>query len=210
MSHAEQPKWFAAISVGLILCGALLIVGSWRTERQAVALPRMTSEELLKRGRAAPRFVTLTDVRLCGNGYAFHRDIDAATEMYVPAFSTESKNEPPAADLRLLLEVLDERESDRLLACPTVGELTVELWTDATTLDPWIGQSLATCYPGIRLANCRVLSVGLHEPSLARACSEFRDGVVLLSFAVACQFGWWGWRHVRQTREPEGVGATVA
>ncbi|HEV3342307.1 MAG TPA: hypothetical protein VG125_18200 [Pirellulales bacterium] len=204
----QQPKWFMAICGGLVLWGAILVAASWRTQQRASDLPRMSCEELLRKGRAAPQFVTLTDVRLCQNGFAFRRDMDAATETYVPAFSTTLKDEPPAADLRLLLEVLEERESDRLLACPAVGELTVELWTDARTLDPWIEKTLAPCYPGIQLANCRVLSVGLHEPSAVRAQYELQDGMVMILAAAVCQLGWWIWvRGMRSlNRVPAAIG----
>ena len=160
MIHLAQPKWIVFVSIGLFLCGVLLAAGSLRTAQRAKALPRMSCEDLIRKGRAAPKFLTLTDVQLCQNGDAFRRDMDAAMEMYVPAFSTKLKKAPRPADLVLLLEVLDDRERDRLLEQPTVGELTVELWTDARNLDPWVGNTLATIYPGIQLRNCRVLSVG--------------------------------------------------
>ena len=194
MTILHQPKWLLGISAGLLLIGTIFVAASQRTERRAKALPRMSCEDLLKKGRAAPQFVTLTDVHLCGGGHAFRRDMDAAMEMYIPVFSTRLKQEPRTADLVLLLEVLDDRERDRLLSQPAVGELTIELWTDVRELDPWVGNSLAMMYPGMQLANCRVLSVGLHEPSEFRGRHEWRDGIVTLALAAACQLGWWIWR----------------
>jgi hypothetical protein len=201
MIHGGQPKWFVAISAGLFLCGAVFVAGSQQTAQRAKALPRMTCGDLIRMGRAAPPFVTLSDVQLCGSGHALRRDMDAAMEMYVPVFSTRLKKEPRAADLVLLLEVLDDRERDRLLGQPAVGDLTVELWTDARSLDPWVGDRLATIYPGIRLANCRVLSVGLHEPSEFRARHEWRDGIGMLLLATACQLSWWICRHISRFRK---------
>jgi hypothetical protein len=201
MIHLDQPKWLLVISAGLFLCGAILVAGSQRIEQRAKALPRMSCDDLIRKGRAAPRFVTLTDVQLCQNGHAFRRDMDAAMEMYVPVYSAKLRKEPRAADLVLLLEVLDDRELNRLLEQPAVGELTVELWTEAGALAPWIGNRLSTIYPGIQLANCRVLSVGLHEPSAFRGRHEWRDGMGTLLLAAACQLGWWIWRHFSRRRK---------
>ena len=200
MIHLAQPKWILLVSVGLFLCGVLLAAGSLRTEQRAKALPRMSCEDLVRMGRAAPQFLTLTDVQICQNGNAFRRDMDAAMEMYVPVFSTKMKKAPPPADLVLLLEVLDDRERNRLLEQPVVGELAVELWTDAGKLDPWIADSLTTFYPGFKLRNCRVLSVGLHEPSHFRAQHEWRDGIVIILLAAACQLSWWVWRCFSRLR----------
>lgn len=47
---------------------------------------------------------------------------------------------------------------------------------------------LGAIYPGIQLANCRVL--GLHEPSALRIRSSMQEGIALLMAAVACQVGW--------------------
>jgi hypothetical protein len=201
MIHLGQPKWLVVISAGLFLCGAFLAASSLQTAQRANALPRMSCGDLIRMGRAAPQFVTLTDVHLCKNGHASRRDMDAAIEFYVPVFSSSLKKAPPAADLGLLLEVLDDRELNRLLEQPAVGELTVELWTDARSLDPWVGNRLATIYPGIQLANCRVLSVGLHEPSEFRARHEWRDGMAMLLLATACQIGAWMWRSFRKLRK---------
>jgi hypothetical protein len=205
MIHLAQPKWLMFVSAGLLLCGALLVAGSSRTEQRAKALPRMSCQDLLRMGRAAPQFVTLSDVQLCQNGYASRRDMDAAMEMYVPVFSTKLKNQPRPADLVLLLEVLDDRDRERLLGQPAIGELTVELWTDPKELDPWVGDTLATIYPGIQLANCRVLSVGLHEPSEVRARREKSEGIGMLLVAAACQLAWYSWRLLQRFPRPLAV-----
>src|SRR5262245_47045884 len=115
MNRRHQPKWLMGLSALLVLWGALLVGAGYRTERFANDLPRMTCDDLLKMGRAAPQFVILTDVQLCQTGHAFRRDMDAAIEMYVPVYSTKLKKEPRGAELTLLLEVLDDRERRRLL-----------------------------------------------------------------------------------------------
>jgi hypothetical protein len=192
-----QPKWLWWTSIALCVCGALLIASSYRTAQQARRLPRMTCAELLRRGPAAPQFVTLTDVHLGQAGQALRRDMDAALEMYVPIYSAHLKQQPAGADFRLLLEVLDDRQLNRLLARAEVGALTVELWSDASQLDPWVDRELATRYPGIQVRRCRVVSVGLHEPSLVRSGREWRDGFVLVLLAMALQAGWLAWRRFK-------------
>jgi hypothetical protein len=209
MIHLGQPKWIAVVSAGLFLWGAFSVADSRRTEQRAKELPRMSCSDLIRMGRAAPKFLTLTDVHICQNGHAFRRDVDAAMEMYVPVFSTKLGKEPRAADLALLLEVLDDREFNRLLARPAVGELTVELWTEVGTLDPWVGDTLATMYPGIKLANCRVISVGLHEPSEFRAANEWRDGIGMMLLASACQLGWSIWRRISRSFKSDANAVLV-
>jgi hypothetical protein len=199
MPCRRPPKWLAVVFAGLFFCGAFMAACSRRTEQRANSLPRMSCADLVRMGRAAPQFVTLTDVHVCENGYAFWRDMDAAMEMYVPAFSTKLAKQPRGADLVLLLEVLDDRQRDRLLERPAMGELTVELWTAASTLDPWVQDTLAIMYPGIQVANCRVLSVGLHEPSEFRARCEWREGIETMLLAAVCQLGWWIWQWMSKS-----------
>ena len=194
MIHWDEPKWLLGIAVGLFLGGLILVVASQRIEHRAKTLPQLSCEDLFRKGRAAPQFVTLTDVQLCQRGYAFRRDMDAAMEMYVPVFSTKLAKEPQAADLRLLLEVLDDRDRERLIEQPRVGKLTVEIWRDFQALDPWVGKRLAMIYLGIQLANCRLISIGLHEPSEVQSQRELQDGIGLLVLAMACQIAWCIWR----------------
>jgi hypothetical protein len=199
MTRRRPPKWLAVVFAGLFLCGAFMAACSSRTEQRANSLPRMSCNDLIRMGRAAPQFVTLTDVHIGENGYAFYRNMDAAMEMYVPAYSTKLAKPPRGADLVLLLEVLDERQRERLLERPAMGELPVELWTAAGSLDPWVQDTLATMYPGIQVANCRVLSVGLHEPSEFRARYEWREGIEMTLFAAFCQLGWWIWQWMSKS-----------
>jgi hypothetical protein len=95
--------------------------------------------------------------------------MDGDMVMYMPIYSTQLGKEPRPRELRLLLEIFDDRERTRLLAQPDVGELTCELWTRADHVDPWVYETLAAKYPGIQIKKCRVLSVGLHEATPAKA-----------------------------------------
>ena len=200
MRAYSQPKWVIGVTSIAALLGALLIVKSNRWAEFAQSLPRMACDDLVQNGPGGNQFIVLTDVHLCSRGNAFRRDMDADMQMYVPIYGARLMNEPQPADLKLLLEVLDDRERDRLLARPDVGELMVELWTPAGRLDPWAKNFLAATYPGIQLANCRVLSVGLHEPSALRIGSAMQEGVALLVVAVGCQIAWQIWRFGRKHR----------
>jgi hypothetical protein len=198
MHSSSQPKWVIGITVIAALLGALLIVKSNRWADFAQSLPRVTCDDVVQNGPGGNQFMVLTDVRLCSRGEAFRRDMDADMQMYVPIYSTRLVKEPQPEDLKLLLEVLDDRERDRLLVRPDVGELMAEFWTPAAGLDPWVKDCLGALYPGMRLAKCRVLSVGLHEPSALRIRSAMQEGVVLLIVAVGCQVGWQIWRFGRK------------
>ena len=196
MSKNTLSKWLVGASLITFLWGVLLIVGSLDAAHRAGRLARMTCDDLIRNGPGADNFITLTDVRICSAGHAFRRDMDAAMEMYVPIFSSRAQQPPQPADIKLILQVLDDRDRDELLARPDIGELNVELWNPAGQLDPWAADWLGSIYPGIQLAKCTVLSVGLHEPSMLHAQSEMHDGLVLLGISLACQFGWWTWRRL--------------
>src|SRR5260370_837764 len=128
----------------------------------------MTCEQLAQNGPGGKQFLRLTDVRLCAGGHAFHRDMDAALETYIPFYSARLGREPRPGELTLVLEILDDRDRERLLGSPNVGELPCQIRPNAR-LEPWAQQELATKYPGIALAPCRVVTVGLQEPTVARA-----------------------------------------
>ena len=91
---------------------ALLIVKSNRWSDLAKSLPRMTCDDLIQKGPGHNQFIILTDVHLCSRGDALRRDMDADMQMYVPIYSGRLMKEPPPAELKLLLEVLDDRESN--------------------------------------------------------------------------------------------------
>jgi len=198
MPALSQPKWLVGVTLVAVLLGALLIAESRQWAELARSLPRMTCDDLVQNGPGGNQFIVLTDVHLCSRGDAFRRDMDAAMQMYVPIYSSRLLNEPPPTELKLLLEVLDDRPRDQLLARPDVGELMIELWTPAANLDPWVKDRLRAIYPGMQLANCRVLSVGLHEPSALRVRSAMQEGIALLIVAIGCQIGWPIWQFARK------------
>jgi hypothetical protein len=197
VNASSQPKWLIGVTLVTAVLGVLLIAKSNRWADDARSLPRMTCDDLVQNGPGGSQFIILTDVRLCSRGDAFRRDMDADMEMYVPIYSTRLIKEPQPENLKLLLQVLDDRERDRLLARPEVHELMVELWTSTGKLYPWVKDRLAALYPGIQLANCRVLSVGLHEPSALRIGSAMQEGVALIIVAFGCQVGWLIWKFGR-------------
>ena len=193
-----QPKWLIGLTAFAFVDGAFMLSCSSRHKDNAQTLPRMTCDDLIQNGPGANQFVTLTDAHLCSKGDVSSRDMDSALEMYVPIYSDSLKQEPQPADIALILEVLDDRDRSALLERRDVGELNVELWRQAAQLHPWVFDSLVTLYPGIHVAKCRVVSVGLHEPSLLHARSEMHQGIFSLVAAILFQFGWWIWCSLKK------------
>jgi hypothetical protein len=171
---------FVCAAVGLFLIGGCCVVQSRHQRQQADELPRMTCEELVRNGPGANSFIKLTDVRLCTRGHVLDRDMDAALEMYVPIYSARLAREPAPADLGLVLEILDDRDRTRLLAQPAVGELPCEIRPGGNRLEPWVQEKLAAKYPGFPVRNCRVVTVGLHEPTVQKAARTLGFGMVSL------------------------------
>lgn len=174
--------------------------------QQASSLPRMTCAELVKNGPGGHRFVRLTDVRLCSRGGALYRDMDAAMEMYIPIHSRREK-EPEPADLSLLLEVHDDRDRTALLREPDVGELNCQVDRTVAGIGPSFVKVLESQYPGIRMGNLRLVSVGMHEPTQAKAERTWWYGA--LAFLLGAGLVAWGigdwWRT--PSRRPDHAGS---
>jgi len=196
-----RRSWLIVAAFALFLHGGCCLELSPRIRKQAENLPRMTCAELVRNGPGKNQFLKLTDVRLCSGGYAFYRDMDAAMEMFIPIYSSRLAQEPPARELTLLLNIEDDRDRERLLARPDVDELICELWWRVDQLEPWVTDCLAAKYPGIRFRNCRVVSVGLHEPTPIKAQEVWWYGIVSFLLGGAA-LGLFIWLRVRQ-RSPE-------
>ena len=174
--------------------GAWCVALSGRVEEEAGRLPKLTCDQLIKNGPGGNNYITLTDVHLCSRGYAFYRDMDNAMQMYLPIYSSRLPQEPWPRDLAILLEILDDRDRERLLAQPDVGELTCEIWTRVDQIDTGFHEVIAAKYPGIQLKKCRVVSVGLHEPTVLKAQRIRQDAIVSFVLGGAL-LGWLAWRR---------------
>jgi hypothetical protein len=190
----SRQAWLLVACIFSLAYGGWCFVLSPRVREEANGLPKLTCDELIQNGPGGNPFIKLTDVRLCSKGDVMRIDMDAAMEMYLPIYSARLAKEPEPRDLTLLLEILDSRDRDRLLARPDVGELTCELWTRADKLDRWVCDGLAAKYPGIRVKNCRVLSVGLHEPTEIKA-GRIWSYAIVSSVSGGVLLCWLVWRR---------------
>jgi hypothetical protein len=169
--------WFA---VGLVIFGSLSLAGSWSHERRLAKVPRMTCDELVRKGPAADGFAMLTDLKACGRGYLMYRDplCPGDVEMYVPAYAAHFQQEPQPSDLVLLLAIHDDDPLDCLMRANGPVEFTCQVDRNVDRLENWIRQGITAKYPGLQLANCWILNVGLHEPSSYVARRMLQTGLV--------------------------------
>jgi hypothetical protein len=100
----SRRAWFLVASLGLLAYGALCLVRFPIERRRALAVPRMTCDQLLLKGPVGEETVTLTDVRLCGGGFAFWRDAMSPgdVDVFIPVYPVALQSEPPPSDLKLL------------------------------------------------------------------------------------------------------------
>ena len=108
-------------------------------------------------------------------------------------------------DLRLLLEVQDADDWQRIRDAGVV-ELTCQVHTGSGRVADWAQKHLETKYPGIQFANLLVLTVGLHEPTMAKAGSLLRHGIVATS-AGGVLLLWLGWRRKLSMASPGPVSS---
>ncbi len=184
------------LAVGLLIFGILSVMGSWSHERRLADVPRMTCDQLVRNGPGADGFATLTNIKSCGRGYVFHRDGEYPSdiEFYVPVYAAHLQAEPQPRDLVLLLAIYDDDPLDRLINADGPVELTCEAHRDTNRLEDWVRQGLTARYPGLQLANCWLLNVGLHEPSPFVAHRMTRAGILTI-LAAGLLFAWMIWRR---------------
>jgi hypothetical protein len=191
----NRRPWFLVASLGLLAYGALCLVRFPIERRRAKAVPRMTCGQLLQKGPVEGEYVTLTDVRLCGGGFAFWRDAMSPgdVDVFIPAYPAALQSELPPRDLRLLLEVQDADDWQRIRNAVAV-ELTCQVHPGSARVADWAQKHLESKYPGIQFANLVVLTVGLHEPTMAKADSVWRQGMLASSIG-ALLIVWLRWRQ---------------
>jgi hypothetical protein len=91
-------------------------------------------------------------------------------------------------------------------ATPGRIELTCQVHTGSRRVADWAQKDLGAKYPGIQFANLQVLTVGLHEPTMAKAGSLLRHGIVATSAGavlLVCLL----WRWKASTTRSESVSS---
>ena len=129
----SRRAWFLFALLGLLAYGVLCLVRFPIERRRALAVPRMTCGQLLQKGPVAEEYVTLTDVRLCSRGFAFWRDAMSPgdVDVFIPAYPATLQSEPQPHDLRLLLEVQDADDWQRLREAGGGTHMSSSHWVQA-------------------------------------------------------------------------------
>ena len=201
-----RPRpWMMIASCGLLVYGLACLLRYPVQQQRAAAVPRMTCEQLLKNGPGPDGYATLTDVRLCGKGYAFWRDgmSPGDVDVFVPVYAAALPREPEPHELALILEVQDASDWQRLRSAEVV-EFTCQVHSSANRVPDWAQSGLAEKYRGIRLADLKVLTVGLHEPTLAKARTLLWHGTCASTVGAAL-LGWLLWRGESSGTPPPAV-----
>jgi hypothetical protein len=197
----------AVLAIAVLAYGGYCLVEMASIREQVKHVPRMTCQQLVQHGPGTHRHVTLTDVSYGSGRAVAERDGDTgALEMYLPIWSARREREPRPGDIALLLCVMDEgkrrrirddRKQRELCGQPGISELTGAVREGAEGLPPWAREGLARQHPGIPLARCWVLTVGLDEPTEGRARRMMWQGIVSILAAGAVLAGWAWWRRTR-------------
>src|SRR5262245_48026005 len=174
------------IGVLFLLIGGWTLLGSFLVQNQLARVPRMTCDQLARNGPPADGQVTLTDLRPCSRGTVAAR-FDHSLDLYVPAYPAGLRQEPEPPDLVFLLQVWDDNERSRLLDQPGPVDVTCEVHRSARVvkisrgpgeIEEWARDDLQKKYPGIRMANVWVLTIGYGPtPTAERARSGLRYGI---------------------------------
>ena len=195
--------WIAVIAVGMLAYGGHSLWEAPAMRRAIENLPEMTCEQLVRDGPGRHRYVVLTDAALTSGRSVAERDSESgALELYHPIYPAAESKEPPAVQLNLILGVLDESERRRARddrnqretqGQPGLSPLIVEVTTTADQLPAWAQEGLANNYRGILLSRCRVVTIGLDEPTAAHAQRLQWRGLGFTTLGLMI-LGWCVWR----------------
>jgi hypothetical protein len=193
------------IGIGVALYGGYCLVASPRVRQQAAVLPRVSCEQLIRKGPAGNRYVVLTDLSLSDRKSVSEWDGETgALEMYHGVYPAQLEKEPDPRDLAVVLALTDElarrhirddRNARKEQGQRGLGELTVEV-SRADKLPKWAREGLAAEYPGIRLADCWLVATGGYEPTAERAAHLLWHGCIAIPAAAVMILIWWRWRDV--------------
>jgi len=133
----SRRSWFLFASLGLLAYGVLCLVRFPIERQRAMTVPRMTCGQLLQKGPVAEEYLTLTDVRLCSSGF-FWRDAMSPgdVDVFIPTYPATLQSEPQPRDLRVLLEVQDADDWQRIRNAGVV-ELTCQVHTGSGRVADW-------------------------------------------------------------------------
>jgi len=140
--------------------------------------------------------------------------MDGHIEMYVPIYPARLGQEPqPREPLALLLAIFDDDDRERLLEQAAIGEVPCGVSLRAGRIHPGFVKILEEKYPGIQVRNCRLVTVGLHEPTVFKARRSWWYGIVSLLLGAAL-LGWWVWSRrpalVRENTDVAEAHSTLA
>lgn len=199
------------ITVGVLflLIGGWTLAGRFLVQDRLARVPRMTCDELARNGPPAEGQVTLTDLRACRRGVVA-AIVDHSLDLYVPAYPAGLVQEPDPPDLAFLLQVWDNNERHRILEEPGPVDVTCEVHRPARLvricrgpgeIEQWAQEGLQKKYPGIRMPNVWVLTVGYGgTPTAEQVKSGLSYGIgeLLIGGAVLG----WGVVLARRPRRP--------
>jgi len=197
--------WLSVVAVGMLTYGGHCLREAPTMRKAIENLPEMTCEQLVCDGPGGHRYVVLTDAALSSGRSVAERDSESgALELYHPIYPAAKAKEPPAVELSLILGILDESDRRRVrddrnerqtLGQAGVSPLTVEVTTTADQLPAWAQEGLANNYRGILVSRCRVVTIGLDEPTAAHSRQLQLCGIGFTVFGLIT-LGWCAW-HLR-------------
>lgn len=178
------------------LYGLVCLLSYPREVDRAAAVQRLTCAEFLQQAPGINDYFTLTEVRLGQRGQAFWRDAQSPgdVDVFVPVYPAQLPQEPPAQELNLVLEVQDADSWQRLRGAGAV-EFTCLVTQGSERIPAWAQHYLADTYRGLQFGKLTVLTVGLHEPTRAKAQSLLWSGSVATGLAGVLLCVSWLWRE---------------
>jgi hypothetical protein len=180
------------ISLGVgVVClafGGCNLNVSERWEEQAAKLPRLTCEEILRRGPGTDDLVIVSDVRPCSRQPVYWStgggDISVDEYFYLPVYPAGAAKEPENRDVTFLY-YSSSRDAGRALIGQRAGtEVLCTVRLAAGQLDTSTEELLESQYPGLRARQCWLLTTHRTGTMTEWAEDAHRSGIGFLVAGV--------------------------
>ena len=186
MKRAIRFLHFA--SVFCLAFGGCNLYASKALQEKAAKLPRLTCDQILRKGPGTNDYVIVTDVRPCSRECVYWStgggDISVDEYFYLPVYPAGAAKEPENHDVAFLFFTTERDIGLKLIGQPAGTELLCTVGRGTSELDSDTQQLLASRYPGLRVRDCWLLTTHDDRSMSERAAQGYRAGIGFLVAGV--------------------------
>src|SRR5215831_4902940 len=184
----EAIRFLHFASVFCLAFGGCNLYASKALQEKAAKLPRLTCDQILRKGPGTDEYVIVTDVRPCSRVCVYWStgggDISVDEYFYLPVYPAGAAKEPENRDVTFLFFATDRHVGLSLIGQPAGTEVECMVGKASRELDAPTQELLKARYPGLRVRDCWLLTTHFREPMSERAKDAYWSGIGFLVVGV--------------------------